>query len=347
MAPPAVSVLEFSPDDETLAIGAGRHRMGNFDRHHPGTVTLWDLSGDAPTKRAVIGLPGAAQAFAFAPDGKTLALADDFDALKLYDARSGEVRAVLAEPGWGRGGANTVALVFSPDGGTLASVQFYWVFLWDVATGRQRARFRAFEGDFTVISPPALVFSPDGQTFAMGGLDGRLTLRDAIDGRVRATLKGHEGAVLHVAMTTDGRTLVSADQDGQVRLWETSSGRERAGLDCHEGMIWNMKISPDDQTLVTQHKDLRLWDLQTGGRRATIPAGDSPGPFSIGPDGKSLTRLDWDGALRIWDVTTGCEQGGLEFPKDQGIDRAAFSSTGETLAVAYKDGEVHLWSRRP
>lgn len=350
MALPAVSVLAFSPDEATLAVGAGQHRMSNFEGHHLGTVTLWDPCGDVPTKRAVIELPGATQALVFAPNGRTLAVADDFDALRLYDVATGDERAVLAEPSPGRGPAYTMALAFSPDGGTLACVQLDWISLWDVDTGRQGASFRAYEGEFTTVFPPALAFAPDGETFAVGGLDGRVTLRDSDDGRVRAVLKGHEGAVLHVANTTDGVTLVSADRNGNVRLWEAGTGRERAVLDCHEGAVWEMTLSPDDRVLATQHEEIRLWDVSTGERRATIPyePGDnrsSPAPSSFSPDGKILTTIGWDGALNSWDAATGRKRAGLDV--ETGIERVSFSPSGQTLAMACKDGGIRLWSWQP
>jgi hypothetical protein len=92
-----IGALAFSPDGHTLAAAANR------------TVQLWDTTAWSLACR--VDAPDAVRAVAFAPDGRTLAVVGD--AVRLYDAAAGDLRAVLSGPAGN-------ALAFSPDGAALA-----------------------------------------------------------------------------------------------------------------------------------------------------------------------------------------------------------------------------------
>ena len=67
-----------------------------------------------------------------------------------------------------------------------------------------------------------LKFFASGVVLLSAGIDGRCQVIDATDGEVAATLAGHSGAVLGVAMVDRGRTLFSSGRDGAVKLWDVS-----------------------------------------------------------------------------------------------------------------------------
>jgi WD40 repeat protein len=73
-------------------------------------------------------------------------------------------------------------------------------------------------GSTTGYRHSAYTLTPDGQHLLSGGLNGALTLY-RLDGTPRATLVGHTGEVLAVAIAGDGRWALSGGVDQTLALW--------------------------------------------------------------------------------------------------------------------------------
>ena len=88
---------------------------------------------------------------------------------------------------------------------------------------RDRTRVSTIErGSTTGYRHSAYTLTPDGQHLLSGGLNGVLTLY-RLDGTPRATLVGHTGEVLAVAISGDGRWALSGAVDHTLALWSLAA----------------------------------------------------------------------------------------------------------------------------
>ena len=201
-----------------------------------GTVRLWQ-AGNAQPLATVEGHAGGVRAVALSTDGRLLASGGTDGTLRLWDTGTGQPHSTLqGHIGAVYGVALSVDTHLLASGGTDGSVR-----LWEARTGRPQAILQGHTG-----SVYGVVLSTGGRLLASGGGDGTVRLWETAnarvgsgdasveriqqseaapnEGRPRAILQGHTGAVYGVALSADGGLLASGGFDGTVRLWETSTG---------------------------------------------------------------------------------------------------------------------------
>ncbi|HJQ79871.1 MAG TPA: serine/threonine-protein kinase, partial [Lacipirellulaceae bacterium] len=155
----------------------------------------------------------------------------------------------------------------------------------------------------------AVAYSPNGNSFATGGLNGEVAIRDAASGAVRHSAK-HEQAVLTLAYSPDGRFLATGMNDGTIKVQPLGAeglpleDREAAAWKGHADGVLTVRFSPDGQQLLTGSLDntARLWDLASG-REIQNLIGHTWWVWAaeFSPDGNRIVTAGQDGKAIVWE----------------------------------------------
>jgi WD40 repeat protein len=227
----------FTPDGRTLAMVA----IPQTDKGEQGRVGVWEVGTGRRLPGISFDLERQGDPYGLAVHGQVLA-----------------VSAVARQ----RGNAQQPP----GDGGVR-------IILWDLATGKERYRFRA-------AGSPSVTLSPDGTLLAGPDADRKgVGLWDTTSGQPLPILMGEDEQVevSQLAFAPDGRTLAAAVAEhrpgaGRILVWELASGRLRAELRGDPDGITALAFSPDSRVLATGGADTTvfLWDL--AGKLDTPPA---------------------------------------------------------------------------
>jgi WD40 repeat protein len=173
------------------------------------SIKLWD----ARTMQELANIPNTGErqiySLAFAPDGNSLAIAEDEAPVRVVEVPSGKVLHVLPRPEPNSGGS--VRFVsFSPDGKVLMAGPYRHEF-WDAATGKHLRSIEA-ESQFAL--------SPDWKRMVTGARDGHVRLWDLANGEELVQWQAHDDEVRQLAFASDGWTVVSASNDCTALVWD-------------------------------------------------------------------------------------------------------------------------------
>jgi WD40 repeat protein len=223
-------------------------------------------------------------AIQFAPDGKTLAVADG-SVLRLLDANTADERVRIPCQVSGiwpseHGEGNTIA--FSPDSKRMAVAHGRAIRQWDVATGQEIGPTPYLE------TIHAVAVAKDARWVATCSSK-QVQVWDAstrqVALRVAAWLDADKQpvALTAVALSADGQRLAVGGSDGIVALFHVPTGKRLSQLRFHDAPLTSLVFLADGSKLVSA--DIKygtaLWDAVSGKqirKFALLPRGDNGTP---------------------------------------------------------------------
>jgi WD40 repeat protein len=235
-------------------------------------------------------------------------------------------------------------LAFSPDGKSLATAGFQEpARLFDTTSWKVRGGLPKECGNTRFIA-----FSRDGTMLVTVNMRGSFSFWDPKTFKALPELGGETIADLcPMAFSPDGKLLAGGGWKTAV-IWDVAARKARATLEGIKARVCAVAIAPDGTTLVTVEGDLlernvRLWDPETGKLKYKLDVGEKYTQTlgaAFSPDSKTLV-VTGVGFIHLWDVATGKHR--HEMKVNDIVHCVAWSPTGETIAVALRDGSVRLF----
>ena len=234
--------VALSPDATTLAVS-----------NEDSTFLL-----NAKTGRPIRTLKNqSSRALAFSPDGKTLVTADASKSqIQFWNVEDGQSKATLTFE-------NSIDILrYSPDGTTLACVDFESIILVDLKSKATTT----LKGHWGIVS--SLMFSVDGKMLVSGADDATIRIWDVEKKTSSKPVLAHEGEGMRVAISPDGSRIASAasEDDGTIAIWDIS-GKEMMRIDnAYKESVLGLLFSKDGNALLCMNSVGRskVWDVRKG-----------------------------------------------------------------------------------
>jgi WD40 repeat protein len=325
-----VGILAFSPDGSRLVSG-----------DNDGGLIVWDMDNRGKLA-SVKAHTGQVTALAFAPDGREFASGEQsFDggnAVRRWRL-DGDVRQVeeLLFDDWITG------LAYAPSGQLLAcSLYSERIKTYDLDGGAV-GEFQVSGGEHAA----CLAFTPDGGALVAGAGDvfsaAYTYCWDLESGKLKWKLPGHNFVVDDLIIFQNGRRLLTAG-DNTIRLWNLELVARGLILNSAEPDIDHVLFSRDGKVVFTASKKsetvrarqvdtgqlLHRWEAHTGGVTS----------LAATTDGARLATGCGDGAVRVWEVSSG-QEWMTDRDQNTSVGAIAFSPDGHLLAIGY-EGSARL-----
>ncbi|MDO4587746.1 MAG: WD40 repeat domain-containing protein [Planctomycetia bacterium] len=220
---------------------------------HDGTIKIWNVNDFSLLKTLPEKVLGA-EALAFSPNGKVLAVCGFKDQMFIFDAVQGTLITQWKTPG-----SNMNTVQFSPDGKLVAAAgRTGTVRIWDTRSGQIKYDLKNDERRVHAVS-----FSPNGQFLAVGGEGNTIVIWDLTNGQQNKVLSTGKGKTFSLIYCKDS-LLVSGDSFNTIRIWNLETAKEIAHGGGHTGTIATLLFDAAKNIVISGSFDttVRFWNLE-------------------------------------------------------------------------------------
>ncbi|HEV2991527.1 MAG TPA: AAA-like domain-containing protein [Candidatus Angelobacter sp.] len=172
-----------------------------------------------------------------------------------------------------------------------------------------------------------------------------------------------ESPVAGLWLSADGKTMSLAkralsgqtkDTEWILKSYDLTNRQELHSFHVPADLTWNLAaFSPDGQTVAVADRSagseatVSLWNIESGKRIVTIRGQQQQICWlAFSADGRALIITDWNGLVRVWDLTTGKERWHVRQEPGH-IIYATTSPDGSLLATLTDNSHyIHLWNIR-
>lgn len=115
--------------------------------------------------------------------------------------------------------------------------------------------------------------------------------------------KGHELAVVAVAISADSNYIATGSKDKSAKLWEMSTGREVRSFLGHEATVTSIEFTPDGKYLISGSNDktIRVWEVYSGKEVYSIITPDIVTDVAIDPKMKFFVVSGYGDSATVYD----------------------------------------------
>ncbi len=161
--------------------------------------------------------------------------------------------------------------------------------------------------------------------------------------------KGHELAVISIAISADSNYVATGSRDKSAKLWDLNTGREVRSFLGHEYSVTTIDFSKDGKTLMTGSSDgtVRFWEVVSGKQLASLnPSNEIVSDVNFSPDMKYFAVSCLRYPVKVFE--TASRKKVVEIDANPESNRkgvaTAFSADGKWLATGEDDRKVNVYS---
>ena len=327
-------VAAFDPDGEKVIFQA---------QEQSSQLSVVDLAGGSHLRQELVGHHAPISCFVFSPDGETIATGSTAALLKLWDARSGEVRTKEGSEHQ----LSVESIAVSPGGTTMISgSEDGSIAVWDLESGSRQVTFSQDTNAVYAVAP-----SPDGRYIASGGgregegEDGsaRIWVWDLSDETESRSWETGGEYVGDLFFSPDGTELVSLTES-KVEIWDWRTGDrlEEHVSDSRELPVWAC-FSQDGQRLaINDGQSLVIRSRVEDGEDLVLDRETTvAGPVSFHPVRDLLVAVS-DSEVMVWDYLKREQVASFSAGNDD-VWSLVFNHDGRTLVTGSESGIVKMW----